>query len=102
MLGGADRLLERARPGVLFEDLSACSRYGDGLAAAARVTVPAILVLGERDLMTPAKAGMELARALSNARVVTLKGAGHMLMSERPDEVLEALRDRIPAAAAAP
>jgi pimeloyl-ACP methyl ester carboxylesterase len=102
MLGGADRLLERARPGVLFEDLSACSRYGDGLTAAARVTVPAILVLGERDLMTPAKAGMELARALSNARVVTLKGAGHMLMSERPDEVLDALRDRIPAAAAAP
>jgi pimeloyl-ACP methyl ester carboxylesterase len=45
---------------------------------------------------------MELARALSNARVVTLKGAGHMLMSERPDEVLDALRDRIPAAAAAP
>jgi pimeloyl-ACP methyl ester carboxylesterase len=57
------------------------------------VTAPATLVLGERDLMTPAKAGRELAAALPNARVVTLSGAGHMLMSERPDEVLAAIRD---------
>jgi pimeloyl-ACP methyl ester carboxylesterase len=42
--------------------------------------------------MTPAKAGRELASALPNARVVVLRGAGHMLMSERPDEVLDALR----------
>ena len=71
----------------------ACNDYRDGLAAAAKVTVPATLVLGERDLMTPAKAGLELAAALPNARVVTLKGAGHMLMSERPDEVLAAVRE---------
>ena len=93
MLGGAERLLERARPGVLFTDLRACDDYRDGLTSAAKVTAPATLVLGERDLMTPAKAGMELAAALPNARVVTLKGAGHMLMSERPDEVLAAVRE---------
>ena len=93
MLGGAERLLERARPGVLFTDLRACNDYRDGLAAAATVAVPATLVLGERDVMTPAKAGMELAAALPNARVITLKGAGHMLMSERPDEVLAAVRE---------
>jgi pimeloyl-ACP methyl ester carboxylesterase len=43
--------------------------------------------------MTPPKAGRALAAALPNARVVTLAGAGHMLMSERPDDVLAALRD---------
>jgi pimeloyl-ACP methyl ester carboxylesterase len=91
MLGGGRRLLERARPGVLFRDLTACNEYSDGLAAAGRVKVPALLVLGERDLMTPARRGMELADALAHARVVTHKGAGHMLMSERPDEVLNAL-----------
>jgi pimeloyl-ACP methyl ester carboxylesterase len=93
MLGAGRRLLERARPGVLFKDLFACNAYRDGLACAAKVSMPAILVLGERDLMTPAKAGRELAAALPDARVVTLKGAGHMLMSERPDEVLAALRE---------
>jgi pimeloyl-ACP methyl ester carboxylesterase len=92
MLGSAERLLERARPGVLFRDLSVCNDYRDGLASAAKVAVPATLVLGERDMMTPAKAGRHLAQALPNAHVVALKGAGHMLISERPDEVLDAVR----------
>jgi pimeloyl-ACP methyl ester carboxylesterase len=91
MLGGGMRLLERARLGVLFTDLAACNAYGDGFASAARVTAPAMLVLGERDVMTPARAGRELAAVLPTARVVMLKGAGHMLMSECPDEVLAAL-----------
>jgi pimeloyl-ACP methyl ester carboxylesterase len=92
MLGGGERLLERARAGVLFKDLSACNDYRDGLASAAKVSAPATLVLGERDMMTPTKAGRELAAAMPNARVVMLGGAGHMLMSERPDEVLDAVR----------
>ena len=93
MLGGSARLLERERPGVLFKDLAACDNYRDALTAAAQIRVPATIILGERDLMTPAKGGPELAAALPNARVVVLKGAGHMLMSERPDEVLQAVRD---------
>jgi pimeloyl-ACP methyl ester carboxylesterase len=91
MLGAAERLLERARSGVLFADLSACNDYEGGLEAAARISVPATLVLGERDLMTPLKAGRALGAAISNARVVVIPGAGHMLMAERPGEVLEAL-----------
>ena len=42
--------------------------------------------------MTPAKAGKATAAALPNAHVAVLDGAGHMLMSERPDDVLAALR----------
>jgi pimeloyl-ACP methyl ester carboxylesterase len=93
MSGGGSRLLERANPGVLFADLNACNAYGDGLAAAGKVRCRATLVLGERDLMTPAKAGRQLAAALPDARAVVLPGAGHMLMSERPDDVLAALKD---------
>jgi pimeloyl-ACP methyl ester carboxylesterase len=92
ILRSAERLLERARPGVLFRDLAACNAYRDGLASAAKVSAPAVVVLGERDLMTPVKAGRALAAALPNARVVMLHGAGHMLISERPDEVLDAVR----------
>jgi pimeloyl-ACP methyl ester carboxylesterase len=96
MVGGAEKVLERAAPGLLFTDLSACNDYGDALASAARVKVPATVVLGERDLMTPAKSGRELAAALPDARVVTLTGAGHMLMAERPDELLAAVRHLAP------
>jgi pimeloyl-ACP methyl ester carboxylesterase len=89
---GAERVLERCRPGVLFNDLSACNGYQNALAAAARVTVPVTLILGERDMMTPAKAGKALAAALPNSRTVVLSGAGHMMMVERPDELLAALQ----------
>jgi pimeloyl-ACP methyl ester carboxylesterase len=92
MLGSAQRLLERARPGVLFADLSACNDYQNALAAAATVTAPAIVIQGSRDLMTPAKGGKAVAAAIPGCRLTMMEGAGHMLMSERPDEVLAALR----------
>ena len=89
---GAQRVLEQCRPGVLFNDLAACNAYQNALAAAARVTVPATFILGERDMMTPAKAGKTLAAALPNSRTIVLRGAGHMMMAERPDELLAALQ----------
>jgi len=78
---------------VLYNDLAACNAYQNALAAAAQIAVPTTLILGERDMMTPAKAGKALAAALPNARTVVLRGAGHMMMVERPDELLAALRD---------
>jgi pimeloyl-ACP methyl ester carboxylesterase len=92
MHGGAQRVLEAAGPGVLFGDLAACNAYQNALAAAAQIKVPTTLILGERDMMTPARAGKALAAALPNAHTVILPGAGHMMMAERPDEVLAALR----------
>jgi pimeloyl-ACP methyl ester carboxylesterase len=93
MLGGAERLLERAQPGAIFADLSACNDYPDALSAAAKISVPSIVIQGSRDRMTPAKGGQALAAAIPNCRLALIEGAGHMLMSERPDEVLAALRN---------
>src|SRR5450755_2978732 len=92
MHSGAERVLEQCRTGVLFNDLSACNAYQGALAAAAQIKIPATLILGERDMMTPAKAGKALAAALPNSRTVVLSGAGHMMMVERPDELLAALQ----------
>jgi pimeloyl-ACP methyl ester carboxylesterase len=92
MHGGAQSTLRHCAPGVLFSDLSACNNYQNALAAAAGIKVPTTLVLGERDMMTPAKAGKALAAAIPNARTVVVPGAGHMVMAERPDELLAALR----------
>src|SRR5262249_24042450 len=59
MLGNGRRLLECARPGGLYQDLFPCNGYRHGLTSAAKVRAPAILILGERDLMAPAQAGRE-------------------------------------------
>jgi pimeloyl-ACP methyl ester carboxylesterase len=93
MHGGSLRVLEATKPGVLFNDLAACNAYDNALAAAAKVSVPATIIIGERDMMTPAKAGKALAAALPNVRTVLIRGAGHTMMTERPDELLMALRE---------
>jgi len=94
MHGGAQRVLQRCAEGVLFSDLSACNTYANALAAAAKVAVPTTVILGERDMMTPARAGKKLAAAIPHAHTVVLAGAGHMLMAERPDQLLAALTSR--------
>ena len=92
MHAGAQRVLQHCAAGVLYSDLDACNAYTGALAAAAKVTVPTTVILGERDMMTPARAGKALAAAIAGARTVVLAGAGHMLMAERPDELLAAMR----------
>ncbi|MFO1397884.1 MAG: alpha/beta hydrolase [Burkholderiales bacterium] len=92
MTGAAMRLMERTPPGVLYADLAACHAYADGLAAAGRVRCPALLILGQRDIMAPPRATLALQEALAQKKVVTLPGSGHAMMAEQPDAVLDALR----------
>lgn len=91
MTGGALRLLERSGPGALHAGLAACNDYGSGVESARRVACPTLLVLGRRDRMTPPRTADELASALPHARRIVLDDSGHMLMSEKPDEVLDAI-----------
>lgn len=93
MLGSGVRLFEHAEPGVLGRDLAACNDYATALDAAAKVTCPVLLLLGEIDRMTPPAAARELAARFADARTVVLPGAGHMMMIEQPDRALEALAD---------
>jgi len=57
------------------------------------VTCPVTFILGERDQMTSPKTTREISTAL-HAQVVTLP-AGHSLMAEAPDGVLNALRSAL-------
>jgi pimeloyl-ACP methyl ester carboxylesterase len=83
MAAGGDPLL-------FHTDFNACNAYVGGLAAAARVTCPAHLVLAEQDQMTLPRNAREIASSLK-ATVHTVPG-GHFLMQEQPDGVLNALR----------
>ena len=53
---------------------------------------PVLVVMGERDLMAPPRNAQALIAALADVHTVTLRGAGHALMAEQPDAVLDALR----------
>jgi len=96
------RLMQRQKPGVMHVDFAACNAYAAGTERAAQVRCPALLVLGKRDVMTPARSGRELAKAIRGARVVEIAGSGHALMAEKPDEVLDALAEFLAPAAKSP
>ena len=72
------------------------SYYGSGvpsmLGMMDQVQCPTLFVLGSADQMTPPKAAQSLIAQAKNARVVQLP-AGHSLMTEAPDGVLQALND---------
>ena len=95
-LHGASRaLMRRVQAGqrevnLFHHDFGVCDRYAGGLDAAAKVTCPATLILGDRDQMTSPRLARPLAAAL-RAQVVAVP-AGHALMAEAPDAVLAALR----------
>jgi pimeloyl-ACP methyl ester carboxylesterase len=86
------RRMQAADPvGNLFlTDFRACNAYRGALDAAARVACPATIVVGRRDQMTMPKDASALASALGTTPVAI--EAGHALMTEAPDELLQALR----------
>jgi pimeloyl-ACP methyl ester carboxylesterase len=91
MYGDTLARLARLAPGVLYNDLKACNDYASGLESAAKVSCPALLILGARDVMTPPKTAKALEEKLKGVRKVTLKPSGHTLMAEAPDATLDAL-----------
>jgi pimeloyl-ACP methyl ester carboxylesterase len=92
------RLMQRIKPGVMHVDFRACNAYAGGMTRAGQVACPTLFVLGNRDVMTPPRAARELQGAIKGQGTVLVKGAGHNLMAEKPDEVLDALREFLPAA----
>ncbi len=100
------RLMERQRPGVLLTDFSACNRWEAGFECADALRCPVLFVLGQRDAMTPPRAARALiercrtaasSAGVSAPEVVEIADCGHAILSERPDVLLSALRDFLPA-----
>jgi pimeloyl-ACP methyl ester carboxylesterase len=95
MLGGGTRLLERGADRVLGTDLAACNAYLDAPEAAAKVTCPVLVIAGEIDRMTAPANARELAAKFQGGRVITIAGAGHLMMIEQPDRTLDALAEAV-------
>ncbi len=77
---------------VLGVDFRACDNYKNGFKAAAMIKCPVINILGEKDRMTPVKAGKKLADAIPNSEVVIIPNCGHMILLEEADQALAALK----------
>ncbi|MES2298560.1 MAG: alpha/beta hydrolase [Pseudomonadota bacterium] len=94
VMGGARRLmlrLSQINPHQLFHtDFTACNAYANGEAAAASVRCPTLFLFGSRDMMTPPRSTKLLTAAIAHGKTIMVD-AGHSLMSEQPDAVLDTL-----------
>jgi pimeloyl-ACP methyl ester carboxylesterase len=73
--------------GVTFRnDFVACRDWALG-ERAAKIAAPALVVVGDKDSLTPPKRSVQLAESLPGARLETLSNTGHMVPVERPTEL---------------
>ncbi|MEO8291378.1 MAG: alpha/beta fold hydrolase [Gaiellaceae bacterium] len=96
--GAAPGLVERARAigaaqplESLVASLQAMRDRPDSLSTLPGIDVPVLVVVGEKDAITPPRDAAEMAAALPNARVAQIPEAGHLTPLERPHEVNEEL-----------
>lgn len=80
---------------VLLGDYLACDQF-DVIDHLGAIEAPTLVISGTADVLTPPKYGRFLAEHLPRAQLVTVEGAGHMVMLERSGEVAEAIRGFLP------
>jgi pimeloyl-ACP methyl ester carboxylesterase len=92
-------LLAKAKEGMqgngqqaLLRDLLTCDAF-DVMGELEKIEVPALIICGQEDRLTPVKYAEYLRDHIPNATLRIVEGAGHMVMLERPEELNRAIED---------
>ena len=78
-------------PEAVAAALGAMARRPDSTPGLAAIDIPALLIVGQEDAITPPAEMQKVANALKDASLVTIPGAGHMTTLEKPGDVDEAM-----------
>jgi pimeloyl-ACP methyl ester carboxylesterase len=82
-----------ATPVEVIADFFPALTAHDKLSALGRLRgIPVLIVVGDKDLLTPVDHSRRMAAALPDAELLVLEGAGHLAMMERPALVTLRLR----------
>jgi pimeloyl-ACP methyl ester carboxylesterase len=85
-----------ATPIVAIADFhSTLMEHNSGAGLPALQNPDALIIAGSADVITPAAHSARLAEELPKAELLTIEGAGHVVLMERPDEVDAALGDLV-------
>ncbi len=82
--------LMRCKPEVLHGDFLACDRF-DIMSEVEKINVPALIVCGSEDELTPVKYSEFLHQRIKGSILEILPGAGHMVMMESAEAFNERL-----------
>lgn len=79
-------------PAVMLNDFLCCDKF-DIMDRVHEIKLPALVICGELDVMTPAKYANYLGAKIGNSKVVIVPGAGHFVLAEKPEVVNKAIED---------
>ena len=65
----------------------------DAGSALGRIKTPTLIIHGEEDLVIKAAEGLELAQGIPASKLVLLPATGHLILAERPKELLQIVTD---------
>jgi len=76
---------------ISYIDFHACDQYQDGKEKLSSLSIPVCAILGEKDRLLPEGAADLLKRVNPSIKVTEIKGAGHFIMLEKPNEFSQSL-----------
>jgi non-heme chloroperoxidase len=57
------------------------------------ITLPCVIMVGEKDKTTPAFHSEDLAKGIKNSKIVKISGKGHLINWEAPDEIVAEIKN---------
>ncbi len=89
-----EKVLLQVDPHVLRADFVACDAF-NATNQLEQITVPTLVISGDKDKMTPMENGRFLAKNIPNAQFSLIEGGGHMMALEQPDKAAALVVDFI-------
>lgn len=92
VIKAAAQEIESTNPSIFYSDFTACDHF-DVSGRLGEIDVPALVVTGDTDIMTPVKYGQYLKDNLKNSDFKVVENSGHMLMLEQPEKLNDLIYD---------
>jgi len=90
VLAAGEREWAKTSPRVRYHDMMACDQF-DIMKEIEKIRLPALMVCGREDFLTPVKYSEFLRSKISGSKMEIIEGASHMLMLEAPEALSGAI-----------
>jgi len=77
--------IRKCKPAIIRRDFAACDGF-DIMDQVSEISLPTLIIVGEKDIMTPMKYSKYLHDNIPNSTLHVIKKAGHSVMLEQPRE----------------
>lgn len=84
-------LMEECPPLTIQNALAAMRDRPDRTGELSAIKVPAVVIVGDADAITPPDVAEKIAKAIRSAKLEVIRGAGHMSPMEQPEQVNQAI-----------